>query len=42
MRERVRALGGVVAFGNAANGGAVVEALFDAIGTKSRSIGNSR
>ena len=42
MRERVRALGGVVAFGNAPNGGAVVEALFDAIGTKSRSVGNSR
>ena len=36
MRERVRALGGVVAIGNAPNGGAIVEALFDAIGTKSR------
>jgi signal transduction histidine kinase len=34
MRERVRALGGVVAFGNAPKGGAVVEALFEAIGTR--------
>ena len=42
MRERVRALGGVVAIGNAPKGGAVVEALFDAIGTKSRTIGNSQ
>jgi len=33
MRERVRALGGVVAFGDAPNGGAVVEALFDVVGT---------
>ena len=43
MRERVRALGGVVAIGNAPNGGgAVVEALFETIGTQSRIVGNSR
>ena len=32
MRERVRALGGAVAIGDAPNGGAVVEATFDAVG----------
>jgi two-component system sensor histidine kinase UhpB len=43
MRERVRALGGVVAIGNAPNGGgAVVEALFETIGTQSRIVGNLR
>jgi two-component system, NarL family, sensor histidine kinase UhpB len=42
MRERVRALGGAVAVGNGPNGGAVLEARFDAPGTKSQTIGNSR
>ena len=41
MRERVRALGGVVEIGNAP-GGAVVEARFDAIGTHSRTVGKSQ
>jgi glucose-6-phosphate-specific signal transduction histidine kinase len=42
MRERVRALGGAVALGNALNSGAVVEALFDAPGTQSQIHGNAR
>jgi len=41
MRERVRALGGVIEIGVAPNGGAVVAALFQASGTKSRTAGNS-
>jgi two-component system, NarL family, sensor histidine kinase UhpB len=42
MRERVRALGGAVAVANGPNGGAVLEARFDAPGTKSQAVGNSR